>query len=172
MRLSEGNPFRTCANPQARNLFTQPSKPLWERNGLNISRFKLFRRISVTIFWFTETILQGEIIYAPPPSPHLWLKGIFQGRGVGVYILRPHAAGILYAPPFYTPPTPRRVFSGVGGWGCIKLGPVNSEIVFCKAGNQIFVPVLAGGLFFFSPLGPYDLPGKQQTRSYQWIFGP
>ena len=25
---------------------TQPSKPLWERNGLNISRFKLFRRIS------------------------------------------------------------------------------------------------------------------------------
>ena len=26
--------------------FTQPSKPLWERNGLNISRFKLFRSIS------------------------------------------------------------------------------------------------------------------------------
>ena len=25
---------------------TQPSKPLWERNGLNISRFKLFRSIS------------------------------------------------------------------------------------------------------------------------------
>ena len=43
---------------------------------------------------------------------------------MGVYILRPHAAGILYAPPFYTPPTPRRVFSGVGGWGCIKFGPV------------------------------------------------
>ena len=43
---------------------------------------------------------------------------------MGVYILRPHAAGILYAPPFYTPPTPRRVFSGVGVWGCIKFGPV------------------------------------------------
>ena len=41
-----------------------------------------------------------------------------------MYILRPHAAGILYAPPFYTPPTPRRVISGVGGWGCIKIGPV------------------------------------------------
>ena len=41
-----------------------------------------------------------------------------------MYILRPHAAGILYPPPFYTPPTPRRVFSGVGGWGCIKFGPV------------------------------------------------
>ena len=67
--------------------------------------------------------IQGEIIYAPP-LPHFWPKGIFQGRGVGVYILRPRAAGILYAPPFYTPPTPRRVFSGVGGWGCIKIGPV------------------------------------------------
>ena len=41
-----------------------------------------------------------------------------------MYILRPRAAEILYAPPFYTPPTPRRVFSGVGGWGCIKIGPV------------------------------------------------
>ena len=37
-----------------------------------------------------------------------------------MYILSPHEAGILYPPPFYTPPTPRRVFSGVGGWGCIK----------------------------------------------------
>ena len=53
----------------------------------------------------------------PPPSPHFWPKGIFQRRGVGVYIWRPCAAGILYAPPFYTPPTPRRVFSGVGGGG-------------------------------------------------------
>ena len=41
-----------------------------------------------------------------------------------MYILRPHAPGILYAPPFYTPPTPRRVFSGEGGWACIKFGPV------------------------------------------------
>ena len=42
-----------------------------------------------------------------------------------MYILRPHAAGILYAPPpSHTPPTPRRVFSGVGGWGCFKFGPV------------------------------------------------
>ena len=69
-------------------------------------------------------ICSGEKLYTPPPSPHFWLKGIFQGRGVGVYILRPHAAGILYAPPpFYTPPTPRRVFSGVGGVGVYKIWP-------------------------------------------------
>ena len=44
---------------------------------------------------------------------------------MGVHILRPPAAGILYPPPFYTPPTPRRVFSGEGGWVCIKFGPVD-----------------------------------------------
>ena len=64
-----------------------------------------------------NVISRENYIPPPPPPPHFWPKGIFQGRGVGVYILRPHAAGILYAPPFYTPPTPRRVFSGVGGGG-------------------------------------------------------
>ena len=69
--------------------------------------------------------IQGKL-YTPPPPPPIFLpKGIFQGRGVGVYKFRgPHAAGILYAPLSYTPPTLRRVFSGVGGWGCIKFGPV------------------------------------------------
>ena len=51
---------------------------------------------------------------------------------MGVYILRPHAAGILYAPPFYTPPTPRRVFSGVGGGACIKFGPVPKSAPLCS----------------------------------------
>ena len=48
--------------------------------------------------------------------PDFRLKGIFQGGGVGVCILRPHAAGILYAPPFYTPPTPRIGFGKRGLW--------------------------------------------------------
>ena len=66
-------------------------------------------------------------IYPPsPPSPISGQKAFSRGGGWGwAYILRPRAAGILYAPPpFYTPATPRRVFSGVGGWGCIKIGPV------------------------------------------------
>ena len=56
--------------------------------------------------------LQEEIIYPPPAC--FWPNGIFQGRWVGVHILRPHAAGIptrqefYIPPPFYTPPTPRR----------------------------------------------------------------
>ena len=65
----------------------------------------------------TKHLSREKFYTPPPPPPHFWLKGIFQGRGVGVYILRPHAAGILYAPPFYTPPTPRRVFQGWGGGG-------------------------------------------------------
>ena len=48
--------------------------------------------------------LSREKVYTPPPHPFC-PEGIFQGRGVGVYILRPPAAGILYAPPplLYTP---------------------------------------------------------------------
>ena len=66
---------------------------------------------------------QGEIIYAPPPSPSFWPEGIFKGEGGGVYILNPPpppGGRILYPPLFDTPPTPRRAFSGVGGgvfWG-------------------------------------------------------
>ena len=62
--------------------------------------------------------------YIPPPSPHFWPEGIFQGRGVGVYILRPHAAGSLYAPPFYTPPPPplEGCFQG-WGVGVYKIWP-------------------------------------------------
>ena len=68
--------------------------------------------------------IQGEIIYAPPPpSPSSGQRAFSRGGGGG-YILSPHVAGILYARPFYTPPTPRRVFVGVEGWECIKFGPV------------------------------------------------
>ena len=39
---------------------TQRSKPLWERNGLNISRFKLFARISYLGFWDRPIVSAGE----------------------------------------------------------------------------------------------------------------
>ena len=60
----------------------------------------------------------------PQISVSHWPKGIFQRRGVGVYILRPHAAGILYPPPFIHPPPLGGYFQGWGGGGCIKFGPV------------------------------------------------
>ena len=53
-----------------------------------------------------------------------------------MYILRPHAAGILYAPRFYTPPTPRRVILGVGGWACIKFGPVYHSLFFRSSSGE------------------------------------
>ena len=70
-------------------------------------------------------LIQGNVIYASPPSPHFCpeARGQFSGRGGGGCILKPPAAGILYVPLFDTPPTPRRVFLG-GGGGCIKFGPV------------------------------------------------
>ena len=57
-----------------------------------------------------ESFLPGRNYIRPPPPPISGQKAFSGGGGWGVYILRPHAAGI-YTPPFYTPPTPRRVFS-------------------------------------------------------------
>ena len=62
-----------------------------------------------------------EKLYTPPPS-HFWQKALIRGRGRGVYILKPPAAGFLHPPLVYTHPTPRRVFSGVGG-GVYKIWP-------------------------------------------------
>ena len=67
----------------------------------------------------TAIFFQQGITYAPPPPsppPMFDQKASLRGRGC-VY---------LWSSPrqdFYTPPTFRRVFSGVGGWGCIKSGP-------------------------------------------------
>ena len=68
-----------------------------------------------------------EKLYTPPPPlPHFWPEGIFQGRGGGVvYFEAPRGRNFIRPPLLYTPPTPRRVFSGVAGWGCIKIGPVS-----------------------------------------------
>ena len=64
-------------------------------------------------------------LYTPPPThPHFWPWGIFQGGGWGCIFWGPTRQEFYTPPPFYTPPTPRRVFSGVGGWACIKFGPV------------------------------------------------
>ena len=104
-------------------------------SGFASGNSQLYKRI---LLW---TLLQGKLYTPPPPLPPIFgQKGIFRGRGGG-YFEAP-AAGILYAPSplFYAPPpTPRRVFSGVGGWGCMKFGPV-------------FTVEMSGGLkkgFFF-----------------------
>ena len=70
-------------------------------------------------------VLQGEIMYAPPPPPISGQNAVFRGGGVWGCIFWGGTRREFYTPPFYTPPTPRRVFSGVGGWACIKFGPVN-----------------------------------------------
>ena len=76
-----------------------------------------------------------------------------------MYILRPHAAGILYAPPFYTPPTPRRVILGVGEWACIKFGPVGSAV------KPIHLTYLGGRFgYIFSPWERGKRESEAQSR--------
>ena len=77
-------------------------------------------------------------IHPPPHPPHFGLKGIFEGRGVGVHILRPHAAGIP-PPHFFHPPTPRRVFSGVGGLGVYKIWPRSSHTFADSPGARTLI---------------------------------
>ena len=48
-------------------------------------------------------------------SRHVWQECSFQGRGVGVYILKPPPVGIYTPPSFICPPPNSRVFSGVFG---------------------------------------------------------
>ena len=81
--LRKGPPDHSNMMPLDMSSLEQNQTKL-ERNRCHVSREKLYT----------------------PPLPSFLAKRHFPGEGVGVYILRPHAAGILYAPPFYTPPTP------------------------------------------------------------------
>ena len=56
-------------------------------------------------------------IRPPPLLPFFGAEGIFKGRGGGGCISEAHLRQDFYSPPhlFHTPPSPGRVFSGVGG---------------------------------------------------------
>ena len=65
-------------------------------------------------------------IRPPPPTPFSGHEAFFRGGGWGCIFWGP-TRKVVYTPPppFYTPPTPRRVFSGVGGLGVYKIWPRN-----------------------------------------------
>ena len=66
----------------------------------------------------------SEKLYTPPLlTPFLAKRHFSEEGGGGVYFEAPRGRNFIRPPLLYTP-TPRRVFSGVGGWGCIKFGPV------------------------------------------------
>ena len=50
-----------------------------------------------------------------PPPPRSWPEGIFKVEGGGVHFEAPLWQD-FYPPPSFTPPAPRRVFSGLGGF--------------------------------------------------------
>ena len=60
--------------------------------------------------------IQGEIIYAPPPSPIL-AKRHFSGEGGGVVYFEGPRGRNFIRPPFYTPPPLGGYFQGWGGGG-------------------------------------------------------
>ena len=63
-------------------------------------------------------VIPGRSYRLPPPPPILARRHVSERVG-GAYVEAPHGR-IFICPPFaQTPPTPRRVFSGVGGVGLV-----------------------------------------------------
>ena len=63
-----------------------------------------------------KAYVQREIIYTPSPSPIPGQKAFSVEGGGGVYFEAPSGRNFV-PPPLYKPPSPRSVFSGVGGGG-------------------------------------------------------
>ena len=114
----------------------------------------------------SHDVIQGETVYAlPPPLPLLLARKTLSGGGV--YILKPSAAGILYAPLFYTPSTPSsRVFSGVSGVGMYEIWPAvpfghYSRPTFSSRERMKSRKGL-GPLLGHTPKGSYSLRGSSR----------
>ena len=94
----------------------------------------------------TRVVSEGpgrNYLQRPPPLPPFLAKKQFSGEGGGGVYSEPPRSRNFICSLFCTPPTPRRVFSGVGGWwGCIKFGPVEgffAEILRKLCGNLHFI---------------------------------
>ena len=91
-----------------------------------------------TIFWYDFlgsfcNFSPGRNYIRPPPLPPFLAK-----RHFPVEDFEAPRGRNLYAPPFYTPPTPRRVFSGVGGVRVYKIRPR----IFCSGAAARVLPPL------------------------------
>ena len=64
---------------------------------------------------------QGEIPYAPPPSPAFWPEGIFRGGGCKYFEAPPQQE--FYTPPLSSPTPLERYFPGWGSVGGYKIWP-------------------------------------------------
>ena len=97
-----------------------------------------------------------------PPSPIFWPEGIF------------HRAGILYAPHFYTPSTPRRVFSRVGVykiWPCTTHSKFTKYTVFSMSGSLGQAPLKVCLKAMWPKVrGRFDFSGAP-NRSGVWGMG-
>ena len=150
VRHSPEAPKNRCkrrSSPVSRQLRTMEAKKLHPYSLRGQVEFQKSQALCVL-----NTQTPGRnYIRARPAPPHFGQKTFFRERGGGVYlggevyILKPPTAGFYTPPPplLHRPPTPRRVFPGVGGWGCIKFGPVQTPPLFVH--NNRSQPLLTSG---------------------------
>ena len=86
-----------------------------------------YQRHQAHLICWSLALLPGKNCIWPPPSPHVLPESLFQGREGGCISWTPPRRRDP-PPPENESPTPRKVLSGVGGWGCTKFGPVVQEL--------------------------------------------
>ena len=105
---------------------------LWEfRQKISHYRYRLSLKFQLFLHYryrFRERINSVIISAATVCAlPHFLARRDFSGEGEGRGAYSEAPCGRNFVPPpalFETPPTPRKVFSRVGAWGCIEFGPV------------------------------------------------
>ena len=73
----------------------------------------------------------------PPPCPLSCPEGVFKGKGGGGTLWSPPRQKVYTLPSFIRPPTPRRIFSRIGGVGVYKIWPPQ-QLSQCKSPLDCF----------------------------------
>ena len=101
------------------NLKSHSPKPPQDKKNVHLNKF--FWAISAGVL--SRGLRPGRNYICPPIPPFFGQKAFLRGSGGGCIFWTLPRKNFILPPPLNTTPTPKRVFLGMGGWGCIKIWP-------------------------------------------------